>query len=281
MKRAAGSLRTGILLAVLSPFATAGYAQSALLPAAQSPPPAPSCVAGDIGCPATPETRTMRTVRPQEVPSGFGQAIRTIGHDFAAFPSAKTVTWLGASAGVALVGTAGDRALVHHLDGKRWSVFRAGADMGSAPVHAGLALGTFVAGRLSGSTEVSALGFQLIRANLMTQALTHGLKVTTHRLRPDGTGLSFPSGHSATSFAAATVLQRRYGWKAGVPAYALASYVAASRVNDRRHFASDVIFGAGLGIAVGLTVTRDMPGGGSIVPVMTRGGVGAVWTKTW
>jgi membrane-associated phospholipid phosphatase len=235
----------------------------------------------EVGCPAAPSIPLAEPARVQEVPSGLGEALRTIGKDFAAFPSAKTFTWMGAGAGMALIGTTGDRALVRNLDGKRWSVFRAGADMGSAKAHAGLALGTFLAGRLAGSKEVSALGFQLIRANLMTQAFTHGIKFTTHRIRPDGTGLSFPSGHSATSFAAATVVQRRYGWKAGVPAYALASYVAASRVNDRRHFASDVIFGAGLGIAVGLTVTRDLPGGGSFVPVVTKGGAAAVWTKTW
>lgn len=219
--------------------------------------------------------------RVQEWPSGLGDALRTIGQDFVSFPTTRTLAWVGAGAGLAVVGVAGDRALVRDLGGKRWPGFRAGASIGSGPAHLGLALGTFAAGRLSGSGEISALGFQLIRANLMTQAITHGLKFTTHRIRPDGTGLSFPSGHSATTFAAATVVQRRYGWKAGVPAYALASYVAASRVNDRRHYASDVIFGAGLGIAVGLTVTRDHPGAGSFVPVITRGGVSAVWTKTW
>ncbi|HSK08085.1 MAG TPA: hypothetical protein VK911_00795, partial [Vicinamibacterales bacterium] len=113
------------------------------------------------------------------MPSGLGDALRTIAGDFASFPTAQTFTWLGASAGLALAGTPGDRALVRNLDGERWPVFRAGARMGAADAHLGLAFGTFLAGRLSSSNEVSALGFQLIRANLMAQAFTHGIKFTT------------------------------------------------------------------------------------------------------
>ena len=60
---------------------------------------------------------------------------------------------------------------------------------------------------------------------------------------------------SATTFAAATVLQQHLGYKAGVPTYLIASYVAASRLHDNRHFASDVIFGAATGIVVGRSVT--------------------------
>src|SRR5262249_34217597 len=77
-------------------------------------------------------------------------------------------------------------------------------------------------------------------------------------LNPDGTrqsGYSFPSGHSATTFAAATVLQQHLGYKAGLPTYLIASYVAASRLHDNRHFASDVVFGAVTGIVVGRSVT--------------------------
>ena len=73
--------------------------------------------------------------------------------------------------------------------------------------------------------------------------------------RPEGAGYSFPSGHAATAFASATVLQRRFGWKAGIPAYAVATYVAASRVDMQRHYLSDVVFGAAIGIVAGRTVT--------------------------
>lgn len=85
--------------------------------------------------------------------------------------------------------------------------------------------------------------------------MTGAIKTAVGRTRPDGTQYSFPSGHSATTFASATVLQRNLGWKVGVPAYVVAGYVAASRVQVRRHFVSDVAFGAAVGIAAGRTVT--------------------------
>ena len=68
-------------------------------------------------------------------------------------------------------------------------------------------------------------------------------------------GYSFPSGHSAVTFAAATVLQQHLGWKAAVPTYLVASYVAMSRLHDNRHFASDVVAGAAEGIIIGRSVT--------------------------
>jgi membrane-associated phospholipid phosphatase len=77
-------------------------------------------------------------------------------------------------------------------------------------------------------------------------------------LRDDGTrapGFSFPSGHSAGTFAAATIFQQHLGWKAAVPTYTVASIVAVSRMHDQRHFASDVVAGATEGIIIGRSVT--------------------------
>ena len=96
------------------------------------------------------------------------------------------------------------------------------------------------------------------------------------RTRPDGSVFSFPSGHTATTFATATVLQRHFGWKVGIPAYAAATYVAASRIQVKRHYLSDVAFGAALGIVAGRSVTvgrgdakfaiapAAAPGGGAV-----------------
>jgi len=53
----------------------------------------------------------------------------------------------------------------------------------------------------------------------------------------------------------ATVVQEHFGWKGGVPAYALATYVAASRVQAKRHYLSDVAMGAAIGIVGGRSVT--------------------------
>src|SRR5262245_8410944 len=50
---------------------------------------------------------------------------------------------------------------------------------------------------------------------------------------------------------AATVLQQHLGYRAAIPTYLVASYVAMSRLHDNRHYASDVIFGAATGIMTG------------------------------
>ena len=57
------------------------------------------------------------------------------------------------------------------------------------------------------------------------------------------------------TFAAATVFQQHFGWKAAVPTYLVASYVAMSRLHDERQFASDVMAGATEGIIIGRSVT--------------------------
>ena len=89
-----------------------------------------------------------------------------------------------------------------------------------------------------------------------TAAATQILKTTVHRHRPTGTSTeSFPSGHTSFAFASATFLARYVddaaegrGDKLGYLAYIPAAYVGISRIEGQRHFASDVTFGAFLGI---------------------------------
>ena len=134
-------------------------------------------------------------------------------------------------------------------------MFSAGETLGGAKFQLASALATYGVGRFTKNTRVTQVGADLVRANLVAQALTSGIKLSVRRGRPDGSHFSFPSGHTSVSFATATVLQRHFGWKAGIPAYAAASYVAASRIQDKRHYLSDVAFGAVLGIVAGRTVT--------------------------
>src|SRR6185312_7129044 len=94
---------------------------------------------------------------------------------------------------------------------------------------------------------------------VVSQVMVQALKVTVQRDRPDhSNSMSFPSGHAASAFATATVLQRYYGWKVGAPAYALGSYVALARMSFNRHHATDVVMGAGFGIAAARTVTMSV-----------------------
>lgn len=99
---------------------------------------------------------------------------------------------------------------------------------------------------------------QLAKAYGATMAVVYVLKPIVDRQRPDGGSESFPSGHSASAFAGAAFLQRRYGWSYGVPAYAVATFVAWSRVESKRHWTSDVIAGGAMGIASNLVFTHRL-----------------------
>jgi membrane-associated phospholipid phosphatase len=110
-------------------------------------------------------------------------------------------------------------------------------------------------------------------------ALTQGIKFAVRRPRPDGGRYSFPSGHASAAFATAAVIQRHYGWKVAIPAYGLATYVGTSRLSENRHFASDVIFGAAIGIVSGRAVSV---GHGrarfDLFPIARPGGAGVGFT---
>ncbi len=94
--------------------------------------------------------------------------------------------------------------------------------------------------------------WQLTKSTGTNLALTYALKYGINKHRPEGAldGRAFPSGHTSFAFQGASFLQRRYGWKYGVPAYALAAYVGWSRMEGigERHDGWDVLGGALVGI---------------------------------
>jgi membrane-associated phospholipid phosphatase len=161
------------------------------------------------------------------------------------------------------------------------TALQAGETLGGARTQLAAALATYTLGRVTGQSRVATIGADLISAQILTQSMTAAIKLSVGRTRPDGTQYSFPSGHASVTFATATVLQRHLGWKVGVPAYGLATYVAASRVHDQRHFLSDVAFGAALGIIGGRSVTL---GSGNtrfaMSPAPAPGGAAVAFTWT-
>jgi membrane-associated phospholipid phosphatase len=163
----------------------------------------------------------------------------------------------------------------HGLD----ATFEPGKTIGGARLQLLGAVSTLAVGELARSNTTARIGADLVKAQILTQAVTAGLKMSVRRTRPDGTQFSFPSGHTSTTFATAAVLQRHLGWKAGVPAYALAAYVATSRIQEKRHFLSDVTFGAAIGIVVGraVGVGRD-EARFAIAPLTAPGGGGVAFT---
>jgi hypothetical protein len=133
--------------------------------------------------------------------------------------------------------------------------YSAGDLLGQGAVHAAAGLAVYVGGRLSHHERLGQLGVDLVQAQIVSGVITDGLKLAADRSRPNGARHSFPSGHTSSAFATAAVLDRHYGWKAGVPSYIVASYVGASRVAGGHHYVTDVLFGAGIGIAAGRATT--------------------------
>ena len=141
------------------------------------------------------------------------------------------------------------------------TVFQGGNIAGSFPFQLGAGFATYGLGRSFGNARAAAAGRDIVRAQILSQALVQGLKVTIRRERPDkSNNLSFPSGHAASAFATAGVIHKHYGWKAGVPSYAFGSYVALARMSWNRHHATDVVMGAGFGLASARTVTMNLNG---------------------
>jgi hypothetical protein len=91
---------------------------------------------------------------------------------------------------------------------------------------------------------------QFIRSLAFNLAMTTGIKFAINKPRPEGAtdGHAFPSGHTSTSFHAASFIQSRYGWKYGGPAYIMAAFVGWSRLEADRHDEWDVLGGALLGM---------------------------------
>ncbi len=91
----------------------------------------------------------------------------------------------------------------------------------------------------------------------VTAGVTIGLKYLVKENRPDFSNRhSFPSGHSAVTFASATYIGRRYGWKWSIPAYALSAYTAWGRVYGKKHHWWDVAAGAAIGAASSMIFTH-------------------------
>lgn len=83
------------------------------------------------------------------------------------------------------------------------------------------------------------------------------LKYAIKEDRPDRSNHhSFPSMHTSVSFSSAAFIQRRYGWKWGVTAYAAATYVGWARVYSKKHHYWDVLAGAAIGAASAYIYTR-------------------------
>ncbi len=222
---------------------------------------------------------------PEHLSTGWGSLFKDSASDFVAFPK-RPSTWtiLGIGAAGALAVHPADDYVESHIVGNERAnnFFSLGQWIGSSYVQFGSAVGLWAVGRYivpaegeSKTNKYSEVGFDLLRAQILSGVLVQGMKVSFQRDRPSGACCAFPSGHSAAAFAAAAVLERHLGYRLSWPALVGATYVATSRLVDNRHFVSDVVFGAAVGTASGWTVvgTRGRRHPVVIQPIPVKGGM--------
>lgn len=98
---------------------------------------------------------------------------------------------------------------------------------------------------------------QIVLSGATSLAVTYILKYSIKKERPDHSDKhSFPSAHTSIAFQGASFIQRRYGWKWGVPAYLLSAYVGWGRTYAKKHDWWDVAAGAAIGTASTYIFTR-------------------------
>ena len=97
---------------------------------------------------------------------------------------------------------------------------------------------------------------RMLLSDLFSSALMAGtvnaLKYSTLVMRPDGSNRhSFPSGHTATAFMTATMLNKEYGYRnpwIGIGGYTVAAATGLMRSANNKHWLSDILTGAGIGV---------------------------------
>jgi membrane-associated phospholipid phosphatase len=206
--------------------------------------------------PASPPPASPQLPAPSA--TNFWTPFIAVPRDFVHFFSMDTARIFGVSTAAGMV--------VHRWDDdgivialgrfKPLDAFRAGNVGGGMYAQLGGAFAVYAIGKATRVKGIAEIGGDLFRAQMLTQGVVQVMKVSFQRPRPDGSNnFSLPSGHTAGAVATATVLQRHYGWKAGLPAYTASAYVAAARMAANKHHLTDVMTGAAVGLAAGRTVT--------------------------
>jgi membrane-associated phospholipid phosphatase len=141
---------------------------------------------------------------------------------------------------------------------RRWGGFNNVFDViGHPGTHLGAAGALRLAELAGHRADNDGFSQSLLHALIITDASTVALKHIFDTTRPNGKSRGFPSGHTASSFAAAAVIDQHHGPVAGAGAYAVAGLVAWHRIDNRNHDLSDVLFGALFGSAIGNAVAKN------------------------
>lgn len=184
---------------------------------------------------------------------------RTIGADLKEVARPQTLTILavgGVLAGASLAVENPDQQAAFLERGWFGGASDVGNEYGSGVTLAALSGVLLGAGHLAHDENLKQTGSEMFRSLAYSSVAVIALKVAFHRKRPNGGAYSFPSGHTATAFAIAPILASRLGPKVGIPAFILATATGMGRMEDRKHYLSDVVFGAALGLSIGMAVSH-------------------------
>jgi PAP2 superfamily protein len=239
-------------------------------------PDQPPTEPGGAPVPPPQEQKAEAQEPPTPEHTGLRALFYNFGEDVKHLPAMQNLYIAAVGGGLALAAHPADRTLnarlISHYDTVN-TAFAPGKYIGGTPEQIALSLSTYALGRIFDQPKTSHLGMDLIQAQLLTEMLVEPIKFATRRERPDASNRqSFPSGHAAITFATATVIERHLGWRKSVLGYAIASYVAASRLHDNRHYLSDVVFGAAVGSIAGRTVVHHASDYWAVAPVAVPGG---------
>jgi hypothetical protein len=201
-----------------------------------------------------PKDKTHPPVGPPPPHTGVRATLKAIPTDFVHLASWTNAGIIAGGGALALAVHPFDNDVNAHLKGAH-GFFVPGKILGQSYTLVGLSLGMYAFGRATDNRVVSHLGMDLLRVAAVSGALTYAVKLS---------------------------VRRHLGWKAAVPTYTVASYVAISRLHENVHFLSDVVFGAAVGVISGRAVTHHdrhfygmqiqpmpVPGGG--VGIMVAG----------
>jgi len=210
--------------------------------------------------PAPPQTAAAGEEGHKETRGFFSSLGHNLADDVKHIPRRNSLYWLAGGIGLAAAVHPIDHSFNQHL-ASHTNYFAAGQYVGQLYTILGAGVAAYAFGRAEDYPRTEHLGMDEIEGAILSEGIVEGAKYAIHRKRPSNPGgilksdYSMPSGHATMTFAAATILQQHLGYKAAIPTYLIATYVAMSRLHDNVHYPSDVVMGAATGIIIGRSVT--------------------------
>lgn len=192
----------------------------------------------------------------------FREPVKTLSNDLWQSFSLTGVGLLGATTGASLIAYKnddepfGNSATPPHLGSASHWISKIGLVTYLATPATFMTLGLLAPGDPENKSLDTAK--QMFESLILSGGTGLILKYATHRHRPDQTeSRSFPSDHSTLAFSVATTLALNYPWYVGTPALLSAGAIGFARLDERRHYLSDVIAAAGMSAFYSLGVWRN------------------------